>query len=186
VTSRPIRLLSASVCAAALGLAAACGGASAPAASSAAAPSAAPSAAPQGHDMAGMTGMESMPGMSDAAVQLYAVQTGTLGIVVTDGAGRVVYGSDKDATDPPTSRCTGACAQQWLPVVVAQGDEPDLEGVQPDKVGRVTRDDGSSQLTIGGWPVYVNKDDTGELKKAAADADGTWFPVSPQGQKVAV
>jgi predicted lipoprotein with Yx(FWY)xxD motif len=136
--------------------------------------------------MAGMTGMESMPGMSDAAVQLYAVQTGTLGIVVTDGAGRVVYGSDKDATDPPTSHCTGACAQQWLPVVVAQGDEPDLEGVQPDKVGRVTRDDGSSQLTIGGWPVYVNKDDTGELKKAAADADGTWFPVSPQGQKVAV
>jgi hypothetical protein len=53
-------------------------------------------------------------------------------------------------------------------------------------VGRVTRDDGSSQLTLGGWPVYVNKGDTGELKAAAPDAHGTWFAMSPQGEKVAV
>jgi predicted lipoprotein with Yx(FWY)xxD motif len=187
VTSRPIRLLDASVCAAALGLAAACGGTPAPAAPSAASSAPAPSAAPaQGHDMAGMTGMEDMPGMSNAAVQLYAVQTGTLGIIVTDGGGRVVYGSEKDGNNPPASRCTGTCAQQWLPIVVAPGDEPDLEGVRPDQVGRVTRDDGSSQLTLGGWPVYVNKDDTGEFKAAAPDANGTWFPMSPQGEKIAI
>jgi predicted lipoprotein with Yx(FWY)xxD motif len=188
VTSRPIRLLGASVCAVALGLAAACGSSSAPAAPSASALPAPASNAPaaQGHDMPGMTGMEGMPGMSNNAVELYAVQTGTLGVVVTDGSGRVLYGSDQDANNPPASRCTGTCAQEWLPLVVPQGDEPDLEGVQPDQVGRVARDDGSSQLTLGGWPVYVNKNDTGELKAVAPDAHGTWFAMSPQGQKVAV
>jgi predicted lipoprotein with Yx(FWY)xxD motif len=130
--------------------------------------------------------MAGMPGMSGAAVELYAVQTGTLGVIVTDGEGRLLYSSSKDANNPPTSHCTGTCAQEWLPLVVPPGEEPDLLGVQPDQVGRVTRDDGSSQLTLGGWPVYVNKNDDGGLKSAAPDAHGAWAVMTPEGQKVPV
>ena len=127
-------------------------------------------------------GMAGMHGEGSDGVELYAVQTGALGVIVTDGDGRVLYGSHQDANNPPTSRCTAACAQEWLPVVVPPGQEPDLLGVDADKVGRVTRDDGGSQLTLGGWPVYVNKNDNGELAAAAPDAHGAWFVMTPQGR----
>ena len=136
-----------------------------------------------GQGMGGMGGMGGMHGEGSGGVELYAVQTGALGVVVTDGEGRVLYGSHQDANNPPTSRCTAACAQEWLPVVVPPGQEPELLGVNADKVGRVTRDDGGSQLTLGGWPVYVNKNDNGELATAAPDAHGAWFVMTPQGAK---
>ena len=133
-----------------------------------------------GGDMSGMSGMH---GEAPGGVQLYAVQTGPLGVVVTDGEGRVLYGSHQDANNPPTSRCTAACAQEWLPVVVPPGQQPELLGVDADRVGRVTRADGGSQLTLGGWPVYVNKNDDGQLAAAAPDAHGAWFLMTPQGEK---
>jgi predicted lipoprotein with Yx(FWY)xxD motif len=145
------------------------------------------SAAPAGHSMAGMEdmpGMENMPGMGGGGVTLYAVQTGTLGIIVTDGGGHVLYGSVKDANDPPAARCTGTCADEWEPLVVPGGQQPQLLGVKADQVGRVERSDGADQLTLGGWPVYINKSDTGELEAAAPDAHGAWFAMTPQGEKV--
>jgi predicted lipoprotein with Yx(FWY)xxD motif len=172
-----------SVCALALGLAAACGGPSAPAAPTVASP--APASSADGNTAGGHSGHQM--GEGDAGgVQLYAVQTGPLGVVVTDGEGRLLYGSEQDANDPPTSRCAAECAQEWLPLVVPPGQEPELLGVDADKVGRVARDDGSSQLTLGGWPVYVNKDDDGQLAAPAPDAHGAWFVMTPQGQKKAV
>ena len=105
--------------------------------------------------------------MGSTGLELYAVQTGTLGVVVTDGEGRVLYGSDGDQADPPQSHCTDACAQAWLPLTVPAGQEPQLLGVEATAVGRLARPDGSSQLTLGGWPVYVNRSDDGQLKQAA-------------------
>jgi predicted lipoprotein with Yx(FWY)xxD motif len=137
-------------------------------------------AADGGQAGGGMADMGGMHGEGSGGIELYAVQTGPLGVIVTDGAGRLLYGSAQDANDPPTSRCSGECAQQWLPLVVPPGQEPDLLGVDTDKVGRLTRDDGSSQLTLGGWPVYVNKNDNGELK-AAPGAHGAWFVMTPEG-----
>lgn len=114
------------------------------------------------------------------------MQTGALGVIVTDGAGRVVYGSNRDANNPPASRCTGQCSQEWQPMVVPPGQEPDLLGVDPEVVGRVARDDGSSQLTLGGWPVYVNRADDGALKSVAPNTSGMWFVLTPRGQKMPV
>lgn len=183
-------MLGTAVCAASVGLATACGSAPAPAASSGPSAPAAPDAAAASRAAAEHAATGHAEGHmghgSGAAVELYAVQTGSLGVVVTDGSGRLLYGSDQDGNDPPASRCTGECTQEWLPLVVPTGEEPDLLGVTPDKVGRLARDDGSSQLTLGGWPVYVNKDDDGALKSAAPDAHGAWFVMTPEGQKVAV
>src|SRR5918998_3295012 len=50
------------------------------------------------------------------APTLYAVQTGPLGIVLTDGSGRLVYRSDAHRADPPTSTCVDECAQNWIPI----------------------------------------------------------------------
>ncbi|MBW0135199.1 hypothetical protein [Pseudonocardia abyssalis] len=143
----------------------ACGAAPAPAA-----PAAAPAGAHSGH-----TG----------GVGLYAVQSGPLGVVATDTDGHLLYRSDADSADPPTSTCTGACAQTWLPLTVADGAEPELLGVDEERVGRLPRPDGDDQLTLAGWPLYHHVDDTGGLTDTGQNgADGTWFAVTPTGEKV--
>jgi predicted lipoprotein with Yx(FWY)xxD motif len=186
LTSRTtVRLLGATVCAAALGLATACGS------SGAAAPAAQSSAPVTFQDGAGQTaqgghaGHGGMAGMGSDELELYAVQTGTLGVVVTDGEGRVLYGSDGDQTAPSESHCTDTCAQSWLPLTVPPGQEPQLLGVDAEVVGRLARQDGSSQVTLGGWPVYVNRNDDGQLKAAVQGPQSAgWFAMSPSGAKV--
>jgi predicted lipoprotein with Yx(FWY)xxD motif len=115
---------------------------------------------------------------------LYAVQTGKLGVVATDGVGHLLYRSDADSSSPSTSNCQGDCAQTWIPVLLTQGQEPELLGVDPGIVGTVGRPDGSSQLTLGGWPLYINRDDDGYLQAPETRASaGTWFAVTPTGDK---
>jgi predicted lipoprotein with Yx(FWY)xxD motif len=193
-------LVHATVGAAVLGLSAACGGGSPPAAAPAssapeivAAPSGQGGSATQGgsgaqggHSGSGGHGGAHGHHAGPGGVELYAVQTAVLGTVVTDGAGRLLYGSAGDANDPPTSRCADACAQQWHPLVVPAGQEPQLLGVDADKVGRVTRADGAAQVTLSGWPLYVNSADDGALKSTAPDARGAWFVLTPQGERVPV
>ena len=190
------RLLVAAVCAAALGLSAACGSGGAPAAQQSApvtfADTAGQTATEQG-GQAGQSGQSSQSGHgghsggATTGLELYAVQTGTLGVIVTDGEGRVLYGSSGDQTNPPQSHCADACTQTWQPLTVAAGQEPDLLGVDAEVVGRLARPDGSSQLTVGGWPVYVNRTDDGQLKQAVPGlAAAGWFAVSPAGEKVAL
>ncbi len=184
------RLLGAAACVAALGLSTACGSSTAPAA-----PPAAPAAPVTVDEAAGQaaTGHGGHSGHSGSSaagstdLELYAVQTGTLGVVVTDGEGRVLYGSAGDQADPPQSHCTDACAQAWQPLTVPAGQEPQLLGVEATVVGRLARPDGSSQLTLGGWPVYVNRNDDGQLKVAAPGLQAAgWFAMSPAGEKVAL
>jgi predicted lipoprotein with Yx(FWY)xxD motif len=118
------------------------------------------------------------------APTLYAVQTGPLGIILTDGSGHLLYRSDADRADPPTSSCTDECAQTWIPVTAPPDQELDLAGVKQELVGRLQRPDGSSQLTLAGWPLYRNRDDDGSLATAGQNgADGSWFVVTPKGEK---
>ncbi|WP_232660999.1 COG4315 family predicted lipoprotein [Pseudonocardia sp. TRM90224] len=115
---------------------------------------------------------------------LYAVQSGPLGVIATDGAGRLVYRSDADSSAPPTSNCAGPCAETWQPLTVEPGQEPELLGVAKAAVGTVQRADGSTQLTLAGWPLYRHRDDTGGLETAGHHGEGgTWWAVTPTGDK---
>lgn len=122
----------------------------------------------------------------EARPVLYAVQSGPLGIVVTDGSGRLMYRSTGDSTDPPVSNCARGCTETWIPVAAAaEGQEPDLLGVVPGLVGVVRRGDGVRQLTLAGWPLYRHRDDTGTLETTGRNgADATWFVVTPNGGTV--
>ncbi len=111
---------------------------------------------------------------------LVANSTARLGTVVIDGAGWTLYRSDADSANPSKSICAGDCATAWPPVVMGTGT-PDYEGVDPKLVGSVTRDDGSHQVTIGGWPVYRHATDK---QPGAVDGQGAqpgWFAVTPTG-----
>jgi predicted lipoprotein with Yx(FWY)xxD motif len=112
---------------------------------------------------------------------LRATTNSTLGAIVVDGSGRTLYRFDKDSASPPTSNCTGACAQLWPPVLV--GTQISLAGVDRSLLGTIKRSDGSVQLTLHGWPLYRYAGDTAPGQINGEGLDGTWFAVRPTGAK---
>ena len=117
-------------------------------------------------------------------VELWAVQSGPLGVVVTDGGGLPIYRYDRDGTKPPTSACTGDCTQQWPPVVLSGNNQPELDGVDPALVGTLQRPDGQRQLTLAGWPLYRHTGDDGGLATTYGNGlDKAWYAISPSGDR---
>ncbi|WP_229844691.1 hypothetical protein [Streptomyces cinnamoneus] len=119
-------------------------------------------------------------------VQLSASKAGALNPVVVNGAGFTLYRFDKDTADPSKSTCNGECASTWPPVVVAPGGKVFLDGVDRSKVGTVKRDDGTLQVTVGGWPVYRFSKDAKPGETKGQGVGGTWFGVAPDGKKAGV
>ncbi|MEO5874937.1 MAG: hypothetical protein ABIS86_12330 [Streptosporangiaceae bacterium] len=110
------------------------------------------------------------------------VRTDTyLGKIVVDDKGWTLYRFDKDTVKPPTSNCDGDCASTWPPVPAS--DELELKGVSKALVGKVTRTDGSEQLTLGGWPLYRYAKDAEAGDTNGQGVGGTWFAAAPTGGK---
>jgi predicted lipoprotein with Yx(FWY)xxD motif len=79
------------------------------------------------------------------------------------------------------STCTGECAVNWPPLIVAAASDatagPGISGA----VGTITRDDGTLQVTLAGHPLYYFKNDA-----AAGDVNGqginsVWWLVAADG-----
>ncbi|MFE2868981.1 MULTISPECIES: hypothetical protein [unclassified Embleya] len=104
-----------------------------------------------------------------------------LGAIVTDGSGFTLYRFDKDTAKPAKSNCDGDCAVKW-PAVTDTGGVT-LNGIDQSAVGSVTRTDGSTQVTIGGWPVYRFAADAKPGDTKGQGVNGTWFAVTPDGSK---
>lgn len=111
---------------------------------------------------------------------LVANSTARLGTVVIDGLGWTLYRYDNDSPKPSTSTCTDSCATEWPPVLMQPGT-PEYDGVDPKNVGTLTRDDGSNQVTIGGWPVYRHAADPKPGSVDGQGADGGWWAITPTG-----
>jgi predicted lipoprotein with Yx(FWY)xxD motif len=105
-----------------------------------------------------------------------------LGTIVVDGAGMTVYYFDKDTPGSGESACSGECLVNWPPVT-ADSDSPAVDGVTGE-VGTITRDDGTTQVTLEGRPLYLWVQD-----KAAGDVTGqgvgdVWWVVAPDGAEI--
>ncbi|MFI0805490.1 Predicted lipoprotein with conserved Yx(FWY)xxD motif [Amycolatopsis lurida] len=116
-------------------------------------------------------------------VQLKASKAGGLDTVVVNGAGLTLYRFDKDTAKPSKSTCNGDCAKTWPPVTIAPGGKIFLAGIKKSAVGTVKREDGSLQVTVGGWPIYRFAKDTKPGETEGQGIAGTWFGVAPNGQK---
>jgi predicted lipoprotein with Yx(FWY)xxD motif len=146
------------------GFAAACSGAATapPAASAAAFVPAASSAAPAG----------GKPAVVTATV-------GTQGTLLVAGAnGMTVYTFAKDVVNGGTSACTGGCITKWPALTVPAGSSPAGGSGVTGKLGTIARpDNGSTQVTYNGLPLYFFSGDT-----APGDANGIytgWAAVKP-------
>ncbi|MFY1598973.1 hypothetical protein [Micromonospora sp. WMMD737] len=121
------------------------------------------------------------PADADLTEELNGRKVARMGSVVTDQDGWILYRFDKDTNDPPSSNCVDKCAQLWPPALT-DGD-PELTAVSDDKVGTVTRQDGTRQITLGGWPLYRYVGDKKPGQWKGQGVGGTWFVVAPDGKK---
>ena len=58
------------------------------------------------------------------------------------------------------------------------------EGVDVTLLGTITRDDGSTQVTYNGWPLYYFHEDVAAGDTNGQGVEGVWFLVSPEGEAV--
>jgi predicted lipoprotein with Yx(FWY)xxD motif len=119
----------------------------------------------------------------EAGVEL-AVSSNSLGDIVVDGEGRTLYLFEQDTQGDGTSACSGGCADNWPALVVAAGTTPGAGDGVTGEIGTITRGDGSTQVTLNGWPLYYFAGDS-----AAGDTNGqglndVWWVVTGAGEAI--
>ena len=126
-------------------------------------------------------GTSSSSAASSSKAELTTAKTG-LGTVVVDAQGRTVYVFDKDTAGSGASACSGDCLAKWPPVQAAS-DTPTVSGVT-GKLGTITRDDGTKQVTLAGMPLYLFAGDSHAGDVTGQGVGGVWWAVSPDGAKI--
>jgi predicted lipoprotein with Yx(FWY)xxD motif len=112
------------------------------------------------------------------------VSESTVGPILVDEQGRSLYAFTDDAQNAGTSACTGDCYSQWPPLITA-GEPTAGEGVDAALLGTFDREDGNTQVTYNGWPLYLyygGDTSPGDINGQAVD--GKWFLVSPTGELI--
>ena len=102
-------------------------------------------------------------------------QLSGIGTALVDNSGKTIYTPKKPAEANGKIKCTGSCLSFWFPVTSSSAN-PRSSGL-PGKLGTIHRpDDGKTQLTYNGKPLY-----TFRLDKAAGQAHGNNFTDSFSG-----
>jgi predicted lipoprotein with Yx(FWY)xxD motif len=108
-----------------------------------------------------------------------------VGKILVDSEGMTLYYFEKDQKGSGKSKCEGACAEAWPPLTT-EGEAEAMTGVNTAMLGTIKRDDGSTQITYAGWPLYTFVEDKkpGEDNGTDSKAFGaSWYPLHSNGQK---
>ena len=105
------------------------------------------------------------------------------GSILFNSEQQAIYLFDKETSS--TSECYGACADAWPPVLT-KGKPAAGDGIEAKLLGTTKRDDGSTQVTYAGQPLYYYVDEgPGEvLCHNVAGFGGLWLVLEPNGQAV--
>ena len=114
-----------------------------------------------------------------------SVHTGKsdFGKVLVDSNGKTLYAFAADS--PGRSNCTGSCLQYW-PAAKATGTVSHSSDVTA-KLATIKRSDGTTQLTVNGWPVYTYAADSGPGQATGQGENlsgGLWWVVAPSGAQI--
>jgi predicted lipoprotein with Yx(FWY)xxD motif len=124
-------------------------------------------------------GAGSTPTPAGGGAIVSASQT-SLGQVLVGSNGHTLYGFTPDETaGKPT--CSGGCATTWPPVTVSGADFSVGTGLDKSKFKLVARDDGSMQLQIGDFPLYLYAPDVNAGDVNGQGVGGKWFVVGTDG-----
>jgi predicted lipoprotein with Yx(FWY)xxD motif len=130
-----------------------------------------------------VTAQAGIPLTGQAIVQVATV--GDFGLALVDGTGYSLYLYTRGEQYHMPNPCTGdECLEDWRPFL-ANGEPAAGQGADPNLLGTITWDDGSTQVTYNGWPLYLlpSSDQTPGDATGQAD-DHEWFLVSPSGQAI--
>ncbi|WP_405984792.1 SCO0930 family lipoprotein [Streptomyces sp. NBC_00872] len=167
------RSMTVALTAAAIMLTAGCGGSETEDKSDSAAP-----AAPVAQESLAGTPSDGADSRNGAAGQLTLANDPNLGAIVTDATGFTLYRFTKDGPNPTVSACEGDCAKLWPPVPADGATLP--TGLDAALMGSVTRQDGSTQLTLAGLPLYRYAQDSKPGQTSGDGVGGTWFASLPE------
>jgi predicted lipoprotein with Yx(FWY)xxD motif len=116
------------------------------------------------------------------AAQVDVDDNSELGQILVDGDGMTLYLFEKD-TSADASTCSGECAKAWPPLTT-KGEPRAGSGVDASSLTTFTRDDGTTQVAYGDWPLYYYAGDQapGDITGNDLDQFGAeWFAVTPSG-----
>jgi predicted lipoprotein with Yx(FWY)xxD motif len=108
-----------------------------------------------------------------------------VGQILVDEEGMTLYYFQKDQKGSGKSKCEGACAEAWPPLLT-EGKPEAMKGVKAAMLGTIKRDDGTTQVTYAGWPLYTFVEDKkpGEDNGTDSKAFGaSWYPLHSNGKK---
>jgi predicted lipoprotein with Yx(FWY)xxD motif len=108
-----------------------------------------------------------------------AVETSDLGDILVDGEGMTLYVFDNDTDE--NSTCYDDCEANWPPLT---GEVTAGEGVDESLLGTSERENGDTQVTYAGKPLYYFAGD-----QAAGDTNGQavgdiWWVVDAAGEAI--
>src|SRR4051794_22576424 len=104
-----------------------------------------------------------------------------VGTVLTNSDGQTLYLFQADTGTKST--CSGECASLWPPVTTT-GDATATMGATSSMLGTTTRDDGTTQVTYNGHPIYTYSGDTtsGQANGEGLNTyGGLWYAVTTSG-----
>ena len=122
---------------------------------------------------------------ASAATAKVTVASTSDGSVLVDGHGKSLYRFGRDTGR--TSKCSGACAQNWPPLLTTAKPKA-AGGVSAGKLGMTRRSDGKLQVTYSGHPLYNFAGDSarGDVNGQGLNAfGGIWTLVARSGAKIA-
>jgi predicted lipoprotein with Yx(FWY)xxD motif/glucose/arabinose dehydrogenase len=91
--------------------------------------------------------------------------------------GRTLYTFSHD--DDGESTCYEQCAEAWPPLTIEGGGQPTANAGIPGQLGTVEREDGTTQVTYDGWPLYYFVQDTAPGDAVGQGARSVWFAANP-------
>jgi predicted lipoprotein with Yx(FWY)xxD motif len=93
--------------------------------------------------------------------------------ILTAPNGMTLYVFDHDVPGSGTSRCYGACAEDWPPFEAAADAEPRMN------FSIILREDGIRQWTYKERPLYLNDDDGRPGERNGDGAGNVWYAARP-------
>jgi predicted lipoprotein with Yx(FWY)xxD motif len=129
--------------------------------------SVAPSVAPASEAPASQAPASEAPSAAaGGAYQLTVAKSATLGDYLAGEDGKTLYVFTPDTT-PNKSVCNAGCAPTWPPFTLDTGETATAGTGVSGTIGTFARDDGSTQVSYNGKPLYYFLND-----KAAGDTNG--------------
>ncbi len=109
-------------------------------------------------------------------------QNTNLGPILVDSKGLTLYIYMKDKQNSGESTCIANCTSVWPPFLTLGSPTSGIE-IQGNLLGKITRADGSTQVTYNGWPLYYYSNDLKPGDTNSEGMQGVWFVITPDGTK---